>query len=174
MPAITAPLVETQPVVTGIMYQVVLNEEENGPGITRIDIGPYYFQGPQPKYPEPVTNEMSPSGWGAIRWVTDSDGTSWLRYDGGILRPEDGEVLFRFTSNYPPSTSGPAHMVVWHGGRKEDFDVPVPDYTQPAIRRNSRHDCVGQGAVYKQWGCFPQLVLIALGLITLIGGFILR
>jgi|SRR5579883_527240 len=174
MPAITAPLVETQPVVTGIMYDMTINEEENGTGITRIDIGPYYFPGPTPKYPEPVTNELAPSGWNSIRWVTDPDGTSWLRFEGGILRAEDGEVVFRYTSNFPPSTSGPAHLIVWRGSRKEDFNVPVPDYTQPAIRRNSRHDCTGQGAVYKQWGCFPQLVLGALGLMAVIGGIILR
>lgn len=163
MPAITAPLVETQPVVTGIMYQAALNEEAGGTGITRIDFGPYYFGGPQPKYPEPVTNELVPPGWSPIRWVTESDGSSWLRFEGGTILPEDGEVVFRFTSNYPPSTSGPAHMLVWRGQRKEDFDVPVPDYTRPAIRRNSRHDCIGQGNVYQQWGCFPQLILGVVG-----------
>ncbi|HEX5324477.1 MAG TPA: hypothetical protein VFW40_11870 [Capsulimonadaceae bacterium] len=169
MPAITAPFVETQPVVTGIMYQVTLNEEANGTGITRIEFGPYFFPGPNPKYPEPVTNELAPSGWSPIRWVTEADGASWLRYEGGNLQPEDGEVVFRFTSNFPPSTSGPAHMIVWRGSRKEDFDVPVPDYTQEAIRRNSRHDCIGQGSVYKQWGCFPQLILGMLGLAAVVG-----
>lgn len=174
MPAITAPLVETQPVVTGIMYSVALNEESGGTGITRIDFGPYYFPGPQPKYPEPVTNELAPPGWSPIRWVTGDDGASWLRYDGGLILPEDGETVFRFTSNYPASTSGPAHMVVWRGERQESFDVPVPDYTQPAIRRNPRHDCIGQGSVYQQWGCFPQLVLGALSLVAIAFAFLAR
>ena len=174
MPAITAPLVETQYVVTGILYQTTLQEDENGTGITRIEIGPYHFGSPEPKYPEPVTNELAPPGWSPIRWVTDESGASWLRYEGGIIRREDGEVVFSFTSNFPPTSTGPARMVIWRGNRAEYFTVPTPDYTQPAIRRNTRHDCVGQGRVYKQFGCFPQLALGLMSLAAFVAGILIR
>ena len=105
MPMITAPYVETQQVVTGFMYQLHIAEEANGPGITRLDIGPYFFGGAAGRvtYPEAVTNEMTPPGWQAIRWYTDEAGASWLRWEGGRLNSEDGEMLFQVTSNYPPS-----------------------------------------------------------------------
>src|SRR3712207_8135098 len=45
------------------------------------------------------SNELCPPGWQGIRWVTDDNGASWLRWEGGRLTPEEGEMLFRLTSN---------------------------------------------------------------------------
>ena len=162
MATITAPSMEVTQVVTGYMYQLAIAEEENGAGITRIDIGPYFFNGvpPRVQYPEAVTTEMVPPGWEAGRWFTDAKGATWLRFPGGVLRPDDGEQLFQFTSNYAAADDAKTHLVVWHGpNRSETYDVPVPDYTRLATLRNPRHDSQGLGRVYKQTGCLPQLVI---------------
>ena len=50
MRAITAPMVETQPVVTGTLYQITLAEADGESGITRIEIGPYEFPGVPVRY----------------------------------------------------------------------------------------------------------------------------
>jgi hypothetical protein len=164
MPSITAPLVETQAVVTGTMYQITIGEEQNGTGITRIDIGPYQFPGvgPQLDFPEAVTNELCPPGWQPIRWYVDAKGAAWLRFDGGRLLPEQGEMVFQYTSNHSPTSDGSAYMVIWRDGRSEKQIAPVPDYSVPPPARNTRHDSTGQGRAYKQWGCMPQLILGAL------------
>ncbi len=169
MALITAPNIEVTRVVTGFMYELSIAAEEGAGPITRIDIGPYYFPGVAPKieYPEAVTNEMTTPTWSPIRWYTDADGTSWLRYQGGELVAEDGEALFQFTSNFAPSDNAGAHLVVWRGTRSETFDVPVPDYTQAPPKRNSRSDSQGLGRVYST-GCLPQVVLSCLAIAGLV------
>jgi hypothetical protein len=164
MPTITAPNIEVTQVVTGYMYELTISEEDNGSGITQIDFGPYKFPGAFPKieYPESVTNESCPAGWSQIGWYTDTKGQSWLSYKGGVISPKDGEALFQFTSNYPASAGAGPKLVVWHGSRAENFDIPVPDYSVAPPLRNSRHDCTGLGLVYKQAGCLPQTVLLGL------------
>ena len=162
MAAITAPYVETQQVVTGFIYQRHVAEETNGRGITRLDIGPYFFSGarPQMKYPEAVTNEMCPPGWQGIRWVTDEGGASWLRWEGGRLQAEDGEQIFQLTSNYPPSNTD-AQLHVWRvGARSADrFTISAPDYSQSPPRNNPRHDVKGQKSFAQATGCAPLLVI---------------
>jgi len=164
MPTITAPNIEVTQVVTGFMYELTIAEDDNGTGITQIDIGPYKFPGlpPRVEYPESATNESCPSGWSQIGWSTDSKGFSWLSYKDGVIRPGDGEALFQFTSNYKAVAGAGPGLVVWHGSRSESFAIPVPDYSSTPPLRNSRHDSVGQGRVYKQAGCLPQTVLICL------------
>ncbi len=162
MPTLTAPYVETQQVVTGYLYQLSLGEEPNGQGITRLDIGPYFFPGAAPsvKYPEAVTNEMCPPGWDAVRWVTDDAGASWLRWQGGRLDAEDGEALFQLTSNYPP-TNTDAALFVYRGNSRnsERYAISAPDYSQPPPAINPRHDVKGQAAFAQGAGCAPPLVL---------------
>jgi hypothetical protein len=162
MPTVTAPYVETQQVVTGFMYQLYIAEADGGPGITRLDIGPYRFEGipPTVKYPEAVTNEMCPVGWQAIRWVTDESGASWLRWQGGILNDTDGEVIFQLTSNYPSSNTGAA-LYVYRGSRRapERFPIAAPDYTASPPDINPRHDVVGRTAFAGRAGCAPAILL---------------
>ena len=167
MPSLTAPYVETQQVVTGFMYELHIAEGTNGPGITRLDIGPYFFAGASDsiKYPEAVTNEMTPPGWAAVRWVTDASGSSWLRWEGGRIDTEDGEMLFQLTSNYPPSNSDAA-LYVWRGNRSpEKFSLSAPDYSMPPPAVNPSHDVKGQSAYAQGSGCAPPL-LLALGLLA--------
>jgi len=163
MPTVTAPYVETQQVVTGFMYQLHIAEADGGPGITRLDIGPYHFDGkpPQVKYPEAVTNELCPPGWQAIRWVTDENGSSWLRWEGGVLHDADGEIIFQMTSNYPPSEEG-ASLHVWRGDRRtpERFIIATPDYRQAPPDINPRHDVVGQKAFSAGPGCAPATAIV--------------
>ena len=153
MPTVTAPYIDTQQVVTGFMYQLHIAEQSGGQGITRMDIGPYRFPGSPPlvKYPEAVTNEMCPPGWSAIRWITDASGQSWLRWQGGRLNHEDGEVIFQMTSNYPATheTAGPA-LYVFRGGseKSERFEIPTPDYSTPPPQINPRHDVIGKGTTF--------------------------
>ncbi len=167
MPTLTAPYVETQQVVTGYMYQLHISEESNGPGITRLDIGPYYFAGHLPlvKYPEAVTNEMCPPGWQAVRWVTDESGASWLRWQGGVLKAEDGEAIFQLTSNYPSRDDGVPALHVWRSGRKapERYAIPAPDYSQAPPTVNPRHDVVGKSSFAARTGCAPVLIVAGLG-----------
>ena len=164
MATVTAPYVETQQVVTGYMYELHIGEEENGPGIVRLEIGPYFFPGaaPQMKYPEAVTNEMCPPGWEAVRWVTDEAGASWLRWQGGRIVADDGEMLFQLTSNYPASNTGP-ELYVWRGNRKspERYGISAPDYSQEPPQINPRHDVIGKKA-FARAGCAP-VVLLTLG-----------
>ena len=170
MAMITAPYVETQQVVTGFLYQLSIAEETNGPGITRLDIGPYFFGGaaPRTKYPESVTNEMTPPGWAAIRWFTDEAGASWLRWDGGRIASEDGEMLFQMTSNYPPSSSG-VGLYVWRGPRDpQRYPIAAPDYSQSPPAVNPRHDVKGQVAFTKGVGCAPLFLLAAFGVTALL------
>ena len=169
MPTITAPLVETQHVVTGTLYQVTIGEEQNGSGITRLDIGPYQFPGVAPNldFPEAVTSELTPPGWEPIRWIVDSKGSAWLRFEGGRLLPQDGEMVFQYTSNHPPVSDGSQYMVVWRDGRSDKHIAPVPDYSVPPPKLNSRHDSTGLGRDYKQWGCLPQLVIGLLSLLAI-------
>ena len=165
MPMITAPYVETQQVVTGFMYQLTIAEEANGPGITRLDIGPYFFSGAAGRvsYPEAVTNEMTPPGWQAIRWYTDDAGASWLRWEGGRLEAADGEMLFQVTSNYPPSNSDAA-LYVWRSNRApERYAISAPDYSAEPPANNPRHDVKGQVAFAQGKGCAPSLALAMLG-----------
>ena len=166
MPTVTAPYVETQQVVTGFMYQLHIAEAQDGPGITRLDIGPYFFPGtpPQVKYPEAVTNEMCPPGWQGIRWYTDEAGASWLRWEGGRLYAEDGEAIFQLTSNYPPSRTGAA-LTVWRGANRssERYEIAAPDYTESPPQINPRHDVLGQKTFAKGAGCAPPLVLALAG-----------
>lgn len=172
MPTVTAPYVETQQVVTGFMYQLLIGEEENGQGITRLDIGPYFFPGapPQIKYPEAVTNEMCPPDWQAVRWVTDDSGASWLRWQGGCLRPEDGETIFQMTSNYPPSdTAATLHVSRGSGKASEKYAINAPDYSQAPPQINPRHDVIGQKEFAQRHGCAPLLILAGT-----IGGLALR
>ncbi len=161
MPTITAPYVETQQVVTGFMYQLHIAEETNGPGITRLDIGPYFFGGAQGRitYPEAVTNEWPRPAGRRIRWFTDEAGASWLRWEGGRLDSEDGEMIFQMTSNYPP-TNTDAGLHVWRGSRPpERYAISAPDYSQEPPAVNPRHDVKGQVAFAKGAGCAPPLVL---------------
>jgi hypothetical protein len=170
MASFTAPNIETQQVVNGINYQLTIAEFDTGPGITRVEIGPYYFDTSvgQVKYPEAPTNEMCPSGWEQIRWVQESDGSCWLRYNGGIILAEDNERIFQFTSNFPPSTIGTAKLKIWRGTRTETFEANVPDYTCEPPARNSRRDSTGLGAVYNKWGCMPQVILCVSTLVAVI------
>jgi hypothetical protein len=163
MASLTAPFIETQLVVTGTNYFLTIAETSDQNGITRIEIGPYYFDGAegQKKYPESATNELVPAGWGPIHWVQESDGSSWLRFDGGKLVPSDGNRVFQFTSNFPPSNEGLAKLTVWRGTRSETFRLSVPDYNQKPPIRNSRRDSFGLGQVYQKWGCMPQVILCA-------------
>ncbi len=165
MAAITAPYVETHQVVTGFIYQLYVAEEDNGQGITRLDIGPYFFSGapPQVKYPEAVTNEMCPPDWQAVRWVTDAGGASWLHWQGGRVTSEDGEQIFQLTSNYPPDNSG-AQLHVWRAGAKsaERFSIAAPDYSQEPPRNNPRHDVKGQKSFVGSSGCAPLFAFAAL------------
>jgi hypothetical protein len=163
MPTVTAPYIEIQQVVTGFMYELHIAEEDGGQGITRLEIGPYYFPGAAPriKYPEAVTNELCPPDWQGVRWVTDENGASWLRWDGGRLDPEQGEMLFRMTSNYPSSDQGQAALLVWRGKNRaaDRYKISVPDYTQQPPQINPRHDVVGQGITFAQrGGCLPPTV----------------
>jgi hypothetical protein len=170
MPMITAPYVETMQVVTGFMYQLHIAEEANGPGITRLDIGPYFFGGAQGRvrYPEAVTNEMTPPGWQAIRWVTDEAGASWLRWEGGRLDAEDGEMLFQVTSNYPPSNTDAA-LHVWRGSRSpERYAISAPDYSSSPPANNPRHDVKGQVEFAQGKGCAPVLALALIGAAALV------
>ena len=173
MASITAPYVETSQVVTGFMYQLAIAEEENGAGITRLDIGPYSFPGgaPQVKYPEAVTNEMTPPGWAAVRWFTDESGASWLRWEGGKIATEDGEMLFQLTSNYPPSHSGAALYVWREKSAPERYAIAAPDYTQSPPAVNPRHDVKGQLAFTQGTGCAPLLIFAAFGLAALVQGW---
>ena len=169
MPTVTAPYVETQQVVTGFMYQLHIAEGANGAGITRLDIGPYYFGGAAGRvpYPEAVTNELSPPGWGAVRWYTDEGGASWLRWEGGRLESEDGETIFQMTSNYPPTNSDAA-LLVWRGGSAtERYAIAAPDYSAEPPAINPRHDVKGQAAFAKGTGCAP-LLLLAVGVGALV------
>lgn len=164
MPTVTSPYVETQQVVTGIIYQLSIAEENGGPGITRLDIGPYYFQGipPKVKYPEAVTNELCPPDWKAIRWVTDSEGKSWLRWEGGVLEASDGDTLFQMTSNYPPASSDAA-LYVWQGNSRASkrYAIAAPDYTVSPPKINTRHDVIGQGSIFQSGvGCAPPTVAL--------------
>ena len=164
MPTVTAPYVEVIHVVTGFMYQLTIAEGENGTGITRMEIGPYQFPGipPQVKYPEAVTNELCPPGWEAVRWVTDDNGQSFLRWQGGPLYPEDGEMIFQLTSNYPPSNASGATLHVYRGNNRvpERYTVETPDYSQAPPEINPRHDVTGNGTVFtKGSGCLPPLAL---------------
>lgn len=166
MPTVTAPYVETQQVVTGYIYQLHIGEEQNGQGITRLDIGPYFFPrsvGGTTKYPEAVTNEMCPPGWDAVRWYTDEAGASWLRWEGGRLDTEDGEAIFQLTSNYP-SANTEAALYVWRGNGRtpERYAISAPDYSQTPAQINPRHDVKGQKQFAKGSGCAPPMVL-ALG-----------
>ncbi len=166
MPTITAPYIETQQVVTGFMYQLHIAEETNGPGITRMDIGPYFFGGTPGlmKYPEAVTNELAPPGWQGIRWFTDESGASWLRWQGGRLNSEDGETIFQMTSNYPPSNTN-AGLHVWRGNRApERYAISAPDYSLSPPVINPRHDVKGQVAFAKGAGCAPPLMLACFAL----------
>ena len=88
MPTITAPNIETQQVVTGISYTLSISESDTGTGITRIEIGPYYFDGPsgRVKFPEAPTNELCPADFQSCQWIVDPDGAAWLRFDGGIIQ----------------------------------------------------------------------------------------
>jgi hypothetical protein len=164
MPTATVPYVEVQQVVTGFMYELHIAESEGGPGITRLDIGPYRFDGkpPQIKYPEAVTNELCPVGWQAIRWYTDESGASWLRWEGGVVHDTDGELIFQMTSNYASSQTA-ADLYVWRGSRRapERFQIPAPDYTLAPPEINPRHDVIGLGKVFTAGsGCLPPLVLV--------------
>jgi hypothetical protein len=176
MPTITAPNIEVTQVVTGFIYELSIAEDDSGTGITRLDIGPYFFEGvpPRVRYPEAVTHEMSPPDWQAIRWITDAKGQSWLSYQGGVIHPDDGEVLFQFTSNRPSATKAGPSLIVWHGTRSDSYDVPVPDYSVAAPARNSRHDISGLGRVYKQAGCMPQVVLSCLSLAAAVAWVVIR
>ena len=153
MPTVTAPYIDTTQVVTGFMYQLHIAEQSGGQGITRLEFGPFRFPGTAPlvKYPEAVTNEMCPPGWGAIHWVTDESGQSWLRWQGGRLSEDDGEVIFQMTSNYPPTheTAGPA-LYVFRGTseKSERYNCPTPDYSVPPPQINSRHDVIGKGTTF--------------------------
>src|SRR6185437_5423379 len=133
-------------VVTGFMYQLHIAEEQNGQGITRLDIGPFRFPGTPPlvKYPEAVTNEMCPPGWSAIRWITDDSGASWLRWQGGRLDSADGEMIFQMTSNYPPTSTG-AGRFVYRGpnSRPERYEIPTPDDTVTPPQINPRPHAAG-------------------------------
>jgi hypothetical protein len=170
MATFTSPNIETQLVVTGTSYQLAIAEADSGSGITRIEIGPYHFEGAagQTKFPEAPTNEMCPDGWQQIQWVKDNDDSFWLRWEGGILLPEFGERIFQFTSNFPPSSDASARLRVWRGSRSETFQVRVPDYSQKPPARNSRHDSTGFGQIYQKWGCLPQVVLIVLSLLAVL------
>lgn len=163
MPTVTAPFVETQQVVTGFMYQLHIAAEDDGQGITRLDIGPFRFPGTPPlvKYPEAVTNEMCPPGWSAIRWVTDESGASWLRWQGGVLDSSAGETIFQMTSNYPPTSTGAGLYVHrGHGSRVERYEIPTPDYTATPPQINARHDVVGKGTTFvRGTGCVPMIAL---------------
>jgi hypothetical protein len=169
MPSITAPNIETQQVVTGTSYTLSISESSTGTGITCIEVGPYYFEGAagQIKYPEAPTNEMCPADFGQCHWVQDAEGSSWLRWQGGIVKAEDHDRIFMFTSNYPPSTSGPAKLRIWRGTRPESFTVAAPDYSQKPPTRNARHDSTGLGSVYQQWGCLPQLVIVLTSIVAI-------
>jgi len=166
MPTLTAPYVETQQVVTGYMYQLHIAEQSNGPGITRLDIGPYYFPGvpPRVKYPEAVTNELCPPGWQGIRWVTDESGASWLRWEGGKLREEDGETTFQLTSNYPARDNGTPALHVWRAGKRspDRYPIAAPDYTQPPPAINPRHDVMGRVSFASRTGCAPVFLVATL------------
>lgn len=166
MPMITAPYVETQQVVTGFMYQLHVAESGGGPGITRLEIGPYFFGGTQGlvKYPEAVTNEMAPPGWQAVRWYTDAGGASWLRWEGGRLDAENGEAILQLTSNYPPTNTN-AGLLVWRGGRSERYAISAPDYSQEPPAINPRHDVKGQVAFAKGAGCAPPLALAVFAIV---------
>jgi hypothetical protein len=171
MPTVTAPYVETQQVVTGYMYQLHVGEGESGQGITRLDIGPYFFPGapPQIKYPEAVTNEMCPRDWQPIRWYTDEAGASWLRWQGGRLFPEDGEMIFQFTSNYP-AVNADASLYVWHGASAspERYTISAPDYSQPPPQINPRHDVIGQKLFAQGKGCAPAVLMAGLAVLALV------
>ena len=173
MPTQTAPYVETQQVVTGTMYQLYIAEESDGRGITRMDIGPYYFDGvvPRVKYPEAVTNEMCLPGWEGIRWYTDNSGASWLRWQGGILEPETGEVIFQMTSNYPAAGDA-AGLYVWRRGKDQPVRYPIqaPDYSKAPPHINPRHDVTGLGTTFApKSGCAPVVLgLILCGAATLL------
>lgn len=166
MATISAPRVQTQQVVTGTMYQISIAETADGTGITRLEIGPYRFGGVQTqvKYPEAPTNELCPPGFHPLCWETDGKGVSFLRFDGGRIAAPDGEVVFQFTSNYPPAMDGDAVLTVWRGNVPESFRVPLPDYTQKPPQFNSRHDSTGLGRIYKGSGCIGHVLLIAVGL----------
>lgn len=170
MPSLTAPFVEVTQVVTGFMYQLHIAEETGQPGITRLDIGPYFFSGapPQIRYPEAVTNELCPPDWQAVRWVTDEGGQSWLRWQGGTLTAEDGVTTFQLTSNYPAANTGAA-LHVFRGPKRapDRFTISAPDYAQPPPANNSRHDVKGQ-AQFVGPGCAPSLVLSVLAFVGLL------
>ncbi len=153
MASITAPNIETQQVVTGISYFLTIAESDSGTGITRVEIGPYFFEGTSEriKYPEAPTNELVPAGFSQIHWVQDPDGSSWLRFDGGTLRASDGEQVFHFTSNFPPSNEGLAKLRIRRGSRSETFEVNVPDYSNTPPKRNARRDSTGLGKYYRKW-----------------------
>jgi hypothetical protein len=153
MATITSPSIATQQVVTGINYELTIAESSTGTGITRIEIGPYFFEGAagQIKYPEAPTNELCPAGWQQIHWVQESDGSSWLRFEGGIVRASDNERIFQFTSNFPPSSDGLAKLRIWRGSRSETFRANVPDYSQAPPLRNARRDSTGLGKFYRKW-----------------------
>jgi hypothetical protein len=170
MASITAPYIETQQVVTGTNYLLTIAESDTESGITRIEIGPYHFVGAagQKKYPEAPTNELVPAGWGQIHWVQDEHGNSWLRFEGGIIVAKDGDRLFQFTSNFPPSNNGTAQLRIWRGNRPETFEANLPDYNQAPPARNSRRDTSGLGRVYQKWGCLPQVILCGTLAIALI------
>ncbi|HEY3329974.1 MAG TPA: hypothetical protein VGK19_08145 [Capsulimonadaceae bacterium] len=176
MPTISAPLVETQQVVTGTLYQIAIAEGANGTGITRLEIGPYRFAGipPQYKYPEAPTNELCPPDFKPVRWVTNEKGESYLRFEGGRIMPEDGDAIFQLTSNFPPSSGNGPVITIYRDNKTEDFVVPVPDYTQKPAKLNSRHDSTGLGRVYKQTGCMPQLILSAMGIVAVVAAAINR
>lgn len=165
MPTLTAPYVEVQQVVTGYMYQLHIAEDSQGRGITRMDIGPYYFEGvpPRVRYPEAVTNELCIPGWEAIHWFTDESGASWLRWQGGILRPEDGEIIYQMTSNYPATNTGAA-LHVWRVGATsaERYEISAPDYSKLPPRINPRHDVIGQGTTFARGGCSSVLLGIVI------------
>ena len=166
MATISAPRVQTQQVVTGTMYQISIAESADGTGITKLEIGPYRFDGapPQVKYPEAPTNELCPPGFHPVHWETDDKGASYLLFDGGRIASPDGEVVFQFTSNYPPATYGGATLTVWRDNLPESFRVPLPDYTQQPPKFNSRHDSTGLGRIYKGTGCIGHILLVAAGL----------
>ena len=129
------------------MYQLHIGEEANGQGITRLDIGPYYFPAGAAAGQIPGSRDQrdDPAGLGRrSAGITDEAGASWLRWQGGRHCPEDGEMLFQMTSNYPPSQHrcGPVRLA--RQARPGALRIAAPDYSQPPPQINPRHDVKGQ------------------------------
>ena len=124
----------------GFVYELLLRADIGKPAITKIRIGPYFFQ--QEYKPHPVflgltkggpesgfwMHKSVPSGWSRLHWEVALDEARAPTYlsSSGTLAP-GAQGLFRYVSFYPPGglRSG---LEVYRGSEHWDCGVSGPNY----------------------------------------------